>query len=377
MNKILKTVISFAAGLAVGVGATCGIYAGINSCNSNKSDTTVSASVADISLSDAVPMSTSVAYDENTVDSGIGVDSSMYLITATIKPAEAVYKSCSWSCEFVNPDSTWATGKTASDYLLVEGGGLNCRISCNTPFGEQINLIFTVENYDGTTVTAVSTVDYAKRISDASFNFSGAYACPTTGDAGEYYNLAFSNVRSDTLCYKDYVAALTDEQKASATTSSGGNYLITMGISPSYLYTTAGTVSDTLTTSSYGTTMTYNLTLTDAAIAKLKSVFGDYFDNNYPYDVSSGCIEMTQVIEKVFYNYDVKQGRSDDFYYQVYTAFNDLYTANTEAFTLTVTGTGSVTQLLYTFTYNVLFNPDGMWDGNATSASVSSASYVM
>ena len=86
-------------------------------------------------------------------------------VHATVKPDNATVKTVDWSVSFVNASSSWATGKTATDYVTVTpetDGSTTATISCLQPFGEQIRV--TVTSRDKVTATASCTVDFAKRV---------------------------------------------------------------------------------------------------------------------------------------------------------------------------------------------------------------------
>ncbi len=67
-------------------------------------------------------------------------------LTATITPASASDKSVDWSVSWVNPSSTWATGKTATDYVTVtptSDGALTADVHFVANFGEKIRVTVT------------------------------------------------------------------------------------------------------------------------------------------------------------------------------------------------------------------------------------------
>ena len=62
-------------------------------------------------------------------------------ITATITPAEADDKTVDWSIKWKNASSSWATGKTVTDYVTItptSDGALTANAECKQAFGEQI-----------------------------------------------------------------------------------------------------------------------------------------------------------------------------------------------------------------------------------------------
>ena len=98
-------------------------------------------------------------------------------LTATITPANATNKKVDWSVAWVNASSTWATGKTVTDYVTVTtatDGALTATVSCLKAFGEQIKI--TVTSRADSTKTASCTVDYVKRFDGGYFNVEGRAA---------------------------------------------------------------------------------------------------------------------------------------------------------------------------------------------------------
>ena len=92
-----------------------------------------------------------------------------YQLTATVEPADAGDKNVDWSVSFVNPLSSWASGKTVTDYVTVtptSDGALTANVECKQAFGEQIKV--TVTSRENTNVYASCTVDYAQRLRGAS-----------------------------------------------------------------------------------------------------------------------------------------------------------------------------------------------------------------
>lgn len=89
-------------------------------------------------------------------------------IQATVKPDNATNKNVTWSVAFVDPASSWATGKTVTDYVTVtpqsEGSNV-ATVECLQPFGEQIKI--TVTSQSNASAKAECTLDFAKRISKA------------------------------------------------------------------------------------------------------------------------------------------------------------------------------------------------------------------
>ena len=93
-----------------------------------------------------------------------------YQLTATITPSNATNKAVDWSVAFVNASSSWASGKTVTDYVTVtptSDGALTATVECLQDFGEQIKVTAASRAYPDK--KAECTVDYAKRIDSVSF----------------------------------------------------------------------------------------------------------------------------------------------------------------------------------------------------------------
>ena len=89
-------------------------------------------------------------------------------IEATFTPADVTNKKVDWSVSFVNPSSSWANGKTATDYVTVTAtadGATTAKVACKQAFGEQIKI--TVTSREDSSVTNSVTVDFAKRVVSA------------------------------------------------------------------------------------------------------------------------------------------------------------------------------------------------------------------
>lgn len=116
---------------------------------------------ANMMFASATPMSM-----ETTAASGI-------TLTATITPASASDKKVDWAVSWVNPNSTFATGKTVTDYLTAtptSDGSLTATVNCLQSFGEKIKITVTSRNNEA--ATAECTVDYARRLSSTQLNVS-------------------------------------------------------------------------------------------------------------------------------------------------------------------------------------------------------------
>ncbi len=86
-----------------------------------------------------------------------------YTLTATVEPADATNGDVTWSIAWKNPDSTWASGKTLSNYITLSSDGLTATVTVKAAFGEQA--IITVRSVSNTDIYATCTVDYVERLS--------------------------------------------------------------------------------------------------------------------------------------------------------------------------------------------------------------------
>lgn len=88
----------------------------------------------------------------------------MVHLTATVEPEDAEDKRVDWTIAFANPASTWATGKTVTEYVTVtptEDGALEADVKGLKAFGEQI--VITCTSRVNPEAKATCTVDYIAR----------------------------------------------------------------------------------------------------------------------------------------------------------------------------------------------------------------------
>lgn len=104
-----------------------------------------------------------------------------YTVTATIQPASALQKA-NWSVAWKNNGSSWAMGKTVTDYVTVtptEEGALTATLNCVKAFSEQV--ILTVSAVANENKTATCTVDYQQRLNVNSLSLGGTVLSTDTG----------------------------------------------------------------------------------------------------------------------------------------------------------------------------------------------------
>lgn len=86
-----------------------------------------------------------------------------YTINATVLPTTATDKSLTWTAQFVGSGSSWANGKSVSDYVTVTPSAdtSKCEVKCLQPFGESVKITATsVSNND---VKAECICEYLQR----------------------------------------------------------------------------------------------------------------------------------------------------------------------------------------------------------------------
>lgn len=126
-----------------------------------------------------------------------------YQLTATITPDDAANKKVDWSVSFVDPASSWATGKTVTSYVTItptSDGALTANVECKAAFGSQIKI--TVKSRDNSSASASCTVDYVQKLESISLSF-GSLAIKTVCVADKvtssYTAMDWSNMPSTSV----------------------------------------------------------------------------------------------------------------------------------------------------------------------------------
>lgn len=113
-----------------------------------------------------------------------------YTITATVKPDTATNKKVNWSLSFANAESAWAKGKNVADYVTVSASGTTNNVAvltCMKAFGEQI--LLTATSDDDSAKSAVCTVDYAQKVTNATLSF-GSLTVENNGTLSPKFQIA-------------------------------------------------------------------------------------------------------------------------------------------------------------------------------------------
>lgn len=108
-------------------------------------------------------------------------------LRATITPENATNKAVDWSVSFVNASSSWASGKTVTDYVTItptEDGSLIAEVECQEAFGEQIKI--TVVSRDNPEAVAECTVDYKQKFLGYRVAYYGRFDSPLESSLLKY-----------------------------------------------------------------------------------------------------------------------------------------------------------------------------------------------
>ena len=114
-------------------------------------------------------------------------------ITATVSPSNATDKSLDWSVAWANASSSWATGKTVTDYFTVTpsaDGATTANWQCLKGFSEPI--VVTATSRSNPDVSGTVNVDYVKRVTSLTAAFSA-----TELEFETTYNVTFTPVYSE------------------------------------------------------------------------------------------------------------------------------------------------------------------------------------
>ena len=93
-----------------------------------------------------------------------------FTLSATISPEDAANHGVDWDVNFDNPNSTWASGKNANDYVVMTPSAdtKSNTISCLQPFGNAI--IVTAKSQDNPDISATCRLEYSQKVTAATLN---------------------------------------------------------------------------------------------------------------------------------------------------------------------------------------------------------------
>lgn len=139
-------------------------------------------------------------------------------LTANYEPAGTSNKQTNWSVSFKNPSSSWANGKTVTDYVTVESTGTNtAKVACVKAFGEQI--IVKATSAVDPSVSATTTVDFEKKLEDVKFTLylndsavgSAYHKDLAAGGSSSYFSMSYNENSGSVITrypYYDVVAKI-------------------------------------------------------------------------------------------------------------------------------------------------------------------------
>lgn len=128
-------------------------------------------------------------------------------LTATVTPSDA-NQAVTWAIEFVNSSSTWANGKTVTDYVeLSNANQPSVNVTCKAPFGEQIKI--TCTSAENSAVSASCTVDFLQSITGASLTFGDDLPINLGGQTDVSWEVNVNGVGAGGTANVDYTTYTT------------------------------------------------------------------------------------------------------------------------------------------------------------------------
>ena len=146
----IVTVISLVLVAVLSVGLLCVIFV---PRDNSTADATVSKDGAVLSetVEDGVSlMSAKIMPTEYAANGVSALADTAYTLTATVEPDYEGEKTFDWTIEFQNPASSWASGKTVTDYVTVtptSDGANTATVECKQAFAEKIIVTCTSRDY--------------------------------------------------------------------------------------------------------------------------------------------------------------------------------------------------------------------------------------
>ena len=242
-----------------------------------------------------------VAYEANGVSA---LADTAYTLTATVEPNYSGEKEFNWSIKFQNASSSWANGKTVTDYVTVtptSDGANTATVECKQAFGEKIIVTCTSRDYAG--LSATCTVDYAQRITGMDVTLEGSRTGNRDIPAGEEVTINFTYY-GGTSSYNVYTvratATYSDVYTLAESATCKVSFLTSAGANDDHTYFNGNEM-----TGSYGYySRTYNDAVTNA-IGKTFSFDNHMFEaynfrreysvlqNGYPADAKANYADLT------------------------------------------------------------------------------------
>lgn len=163
---VLMTLVVIAVAILAGVWFSNGTLTYNGGGEDEEETVAVTEDGSELESGGTVPMQNMTFKSAKTLATGADAQNEEYAsvtLTATVTPSWAT-QDLSWSVAFNNPASEWATGKTVTDYVTVtpEETTLTATVQCLQPFGEQIIVTVSADEFDD--VSATCTVDFQRRL---------------------------------------------------------------------------------------------------------------------------------------------------------------------------------------------------------------------
>lgn len=157
-----------------------------------------------------------------TEEGGIAAQSeNSFTLTATIEPSNAENKAVDWAVAWNDSSSSWASGKSVSNYVTVTpsaDGALTATVACLQAFGEKVKV--TVTSRDNANASATCIADYRKRMTDTTISLTANGATQSTVmlGSGDTYTISAQPVYSagtvnPTFSASGYTLKVSDEFK--------------------------------------------------------------------------------------------------------------------------------------------------------------------
>ena len=250
-------------------------------------------------------------------------------ITARFTPADTTLQEVDYTAAWKNSASSWAKDKDVNDYITLTqsaDGSLDCAVSLSDAIGEQIIITCTARPLEegDWTPSATCTVDYYKRAIGVNAYFYG-------------WHYEYSEVDEDDYEVRDYYFNLSVD-----TTISFANAPSDYSSFYCSLNYSSGTISNKTTCKVY-------LKLADDMISTVQGITGTV----------PARIEIEKPLWKthlttIFGSSAVSNSNKAK---QLYNAFLPKYNANESTFLIEVEVTDTVTKVVKTFSYPIIFNP--------------------
>lgn len=127
-----------------------------------------------------VKLTSALIATEDYAEYGISaLSETAYSLNATVTPANAPNKNLTWALAFQNPSSSWADGKTPSDYVKLTTSGTQATLECKQAFGEPI--IVTATSTVDSSKSAQCKLNYKQKITGVTFSLHNMTFNPLSG----------------------------------------------------------------------------------------------------------------------------------------------------------------------------------------------------